>query len=276
MEPKKKVKAKKSKKKSKSSEKETFEKQVDDFIKNESLHKLFIERMGNWILSHYARVIDIFRKFDRDGDGQLSYEEFFSGMKDLHVPCNQLELCVLAKTVDQNGDGRIEYAEFSRYIRYRRPIKVEIDNRLPVLKIERERFDQCSHCGIKKWNFKDKFSNNLINVNLIFHSMKSISDFPGHIKDTVVEIDMTVHGLQDIILSKLDFSFNNIIIFTMEDGCKYILKKEQTVKMILKTDSKIEIDKKENDNNTITLFYEIGKEDLSNCPIIQSDYYFKR
>ena len=272
MAPRKKVtKAKKSKKKGKSSAKEDFEKQVDDFIKSENLHKLFIERIGTWLLSHYARVIDIFRRFDRDGDGQLSYEEFFAGMKDVQAPCNQLEMCVLAKTVDRNGDGRIEYAEFSQGIKYRRPIKVEIDDGLPVLKIEREKFDQCSHCGIKKWNFKEKSSNNLINVNLILHSMKSISGFPGHIMP--VEMDMTIHGLRDRILSKLDFSFNEIVIFTMEEGCRCILNRELTMEMILKADKK----ESEKDNDkTITLFYEIGKEDLSSCPIIQSDHYFKR
>ena len=269
------TKVKKSKKKGKSSAKEDFEKQVDDFIKSENLHKLFIERIGTWLLSHYARVIDIFRRFDRDGDGQLSYDEFFAGMKDVQAPCNQLELCVLAKTVDQNGDGKIEYAEFSQGIKYRRPIKVAIDDGLPVLKIEREKFDQCSHCSIKKWNFKEKTSNNLINVSLILHSMKSISDFPGHIKDMPVEMDMTIHGLRERILSKLDFSFKEIIIFTIEDGCRCILNKEETVEMLIKPE-KNESEKEEDACKSITLFYEIGKEDLSSCPIIQSDHYFKR
>ena len=272
MAPRKKVnkKVKKSKKKGKSSEKDVFEKEVDNFMMSENLHKLFIERIGTWLLSHYARVIDIFRRFDRDGDGLLTYEEFFAGMKDVQAPCNQLELCVLAKTVDKNGDGMIEYTEFSQGIRYQRPIKVEIDNGLPVLQIKREEFDQCSHCSIKKWNFKEKLCNNIISVNLILHSMKSVPNFPGHIKDLPVEIDMTIHGLCEKILSKFDFSFNDIIIFTIEEGCRCIINKNQEVGMVVKPN------KEEDINKTITLFYEIGKEDLSSCPIIQSDHYFKR
>ena len=103
--------------------------------------------------------------------------------------------------------------------------------------------------------------------------MKSIAGFPGHIKDMPVEMDMTIHGLRDRILFKLDFSFNEIVIFTMEEGCRCILNRELTMEMILKADKK----ESEKDNDkTITLFYEIGKEDLSSCPIIQSDHYFKR
>lgn len=277
MAPGKKVKksARKSKKKGKLSDKDELDKQVDDFIKSENLHKLFIERIGTWLLSHYARVIDIFRRFDRNGDGLLSYEEFFAGMKDLQAPCNQLELHVLAKTVDGNGDGNIEYAEFSQGIKYRRPKKVVIDDGLPVLEIQRETFDKCSHCSIKKWNFRESSCNNVINVNVILHSMKSIPDFSGHIKDMPVEIDTTIHGLCDRILSKYNFSFNEIIMFTIDDGCRCVLSKSQTIEMLCKRNNTDNSDGSEH-HETVTLFYEMGEGDLSSCPIIQSDHYFKR
>ncbi|XP_066928174.1 uncharacterized protein [Clytia hemisphaerica] len=117
MAPKKKVrKGKSSKKKGKKSEKDVVEKQADLFIQSENLHRMFIDRIGTWLLSNFGRVVDIFRKFDRNGDGVLTYEEFFAGMKDLEAPCNQIELFVLAKTVDKNLDGNIEYNEFSQGI----------------------------------------------------------------------------------------------------------------------------------------------------------------
>ena len=32
---------------------------------------------------NYGRMIDLFRKFDADQSGRLSYDEFFQGMKEL-------------------------------------------------------------------------------------------------------------------------------------------------------------------------------------------------
>ena len=71
----KKVKKSKTKKKGKKTVKNDVEKQADLFMQSENLHKLFIDRISTWLLSHFARVIDIFRRFDRNGDGTLTYDE---------------------------------------------------------------------------------------------------------------------------------------------------------------------------------------------------------
>ena len=39
--------------------------------------------MGVWTSDNYGRMIDLFRKFDADQSGRLSYDEFFQGMKEL-------------------------------------------------------------------------------------------------------------------------------------------------------------------------------------------------
>ena len=39
--------------------------------------------MGLWLGENYGRMIDLFRRFDEDHSGKLSYDEFFQGLKEL-------------------------------------------------------------------------------------------------------------------------------------------------------------------------------------------------
>jgi len=267
----KKVKKSKTKKKGKKTDKDNIEKQADLFIQSENLHKLFIDRISTWLLSHFARVIDIFRRFDRNGDGTLTYDEFFAGMRDLQAPCNKLELYVLAKTVDKNLDGRIEYTEFSQGIKYRRPVKVKQDDGLPVLKIARESFQKCADCSIKKWEPKEKKSG-FISLTLILESMKGIPNYPGHLRSCIVEANITTQGLVDRIQSIYDHTFKDIAIFSFKDGCRSILDISDSLESIGYQGACEEYP------TCVTLYYEFGENKIVDldCPILQCDHYFSR
>ena len=41
---------------------------------------------------NYGRILDLFRRFDSDNSGKLSYEEFADGMRDLGTYLNLYEL----------------------------------------------------------------------------------------------------------------------------------------------------------------------------------------
>ena len=270
MAPKKKSSKKSSKKKKKNTDsKQDLETQAELFMQSENLHKMFIDRISSWLLSHFGRVIDIFRKFDKNGDGMLSYEEFFAGMSDLQAPCNKLELYVLAKTVDKNLDGNIEYNEFSQGIKYRRPIKVEIDDGLPVLKIAREHYEKCPCCLIKKWDYKERHKK-FVSLDLILDSMKTISDFPGHIRSLVVHSDMTIYGILEKIFSAYGHALKDVIVFHIVDGCRVILDFSYTLESVgFKGGS-------EEEPTEVCLYYEFGTNKSIDCPILQSDHYFDR
>ena len=45
--------------------------------------------MVHWMNENYGRVLDLFRRFDSDNSGKLSYEEFADGMRDLGTYLNQ-------------------------------------------------------------------------------------------------------------------------------------------------------------------------------------------
>ena len=39
--------------------------------------------MIHWMDQNYSRILDLFRRFDSDNSGTISYDEFAAGMKDL-------------------------------------------------------------------------------------------------------------------------------------------------------------------------------------------------
>ena len=39
--------------------------------------------MIHWMDQNYSRILDLFRRFDADNSGTISYDEFAAGMKDL-------------------------------------------------------------------------------------------------------------------------------------------------------------------------------------------------
>lgn len=52
----------------------------------------FQDRMLHWMTENYGRIVDLFRRFDTDNSGRLSYEEFADGMKDLGKLVNNLTI----------------------------------------------------------------------------------------------------------------------------------------------------------------------------------------
>lgn len=115
------------------------------------------------MIDNYSRAIDLFRRFDIDGDGKLTYEEFYAGMRDLGAPANSLELYVLAKRLDSNSDGSLDYLEFSKGMKYYRKEKSVPRDMLPVLTFEREKLENCPCCKIGLWKpAKEKFPRYMI------------------------------------------------------------------------------------------------------------------
>jgi len=57
------------------------------------------------------RLIDVFRSFDCDKSGELSYSEFYKGMEKLDINASREEVRLLIEEVDSNGDGEIDYQE---------------------------------------------------------------------------------------------------------------------------------------------------------------------
>ena len=108
-------------------------------------------RIDEWMLHNYGRAIDLFRRFDLNGDGCLTYEEFYAGMRDLDAPCNKVELYFLAKKLDQDSNGLIDYLEFLKGLKYFRKSELVSDGDLPNLTIVREKLEHCPCCKLGLW-----------------------------------------------------------------------------------------------------------------------------
>ena len=50
--------------------------------------------MVHWMNENYGRILDLFRRFDSDNSGKLSYEEFADGMRDLGELIDDLNLYI--------------------------------------------------------------------------------------------------------------------------------------------------------------------------------------
>ena len=45
------------------------------------LYQNFLERMDRWIASNKHKAVELFKRFDINGDGVLTYDEFKSGWR---------------------------------------------------------------------------------------------------------------------------------------------------------------------------------------------------
>ncbi|KAG8192780.1 hypothetical protein JTE90_019099 [Oedothorax gibbosus] len=65
-----------------------------------------------WMNHKKSRVMDLFRKIDKDNDGKVTLEEFIEGILKSKFPTSRLEMERVAEIFDRNGDGFIDHKEY--------------------------------------------------------------------------------------------------------------------------------------------------------------------
>lgn len=257
---------KKGKKKALSPE-EKLEAQHSMFVGQEELHEAFLRRVNVWMLEHHSRAIDLFRRFDTDISGSLNYAEFFAGMRDLDAPCTELELYALAKAVDKDNNGSIDYNEFSAGLKYERPVKVVVDDGLPVLKIMREEREKCPHCNVDLWTPSEITNVKYICLEVKLVTFLQIRSYPGHFQ-VFVHAHMLVSGIVDMIKERHGGTFRFLQVFyENEEGLRVLMNSEHTLEQSGFPGGP------RNSPQVVNIFYEFEAE-LSECPLLQCDHYF--
>lgn len=62
------------------------------------------------------KVVEVFRSWDRDGDGMISKEELERVLIVLNPSFTKKEMTAIMKQADKNGDGMIDYEEFADWL----------------------------------------------------------------------------------------------------------------------------------------------------------------
>ncbi|XP_053205287.1 microtubule-actin cross-linking factor 1-like isoform X2 [Panonychus citri] len=74
-------------------------------------------RFLGWMNNKKARVMDFFRKIDKDNDGKVTQEDFIEGFLESKFPTSRLEMERVAPIFDRNSDGFIDHKEYLETLR---------------------------------------------------------------------------------------------------------------------------------------------------------------
>ena len=73
--------------------------------------------MEDKVFDGKVKLYHVFKKFDRDGDGYVSYEDFENCLKSIKVEATQDEMACMLKLIDKKGQGHMNFTEFSQVFR---------------------------------------------------------------------------------------------------------------------------------------------------------------
>ena len=80
-------------------------------------YQLVFDRLVKFINENSISLMSYFKKFDKDGSGQLSKNEFMSALNALGFKINHDEFEYMFSEFDMEGDGTINYVEFMRKLK---------------------------------------------------------------------------------------------------------------------------------------------------------------
>jgi hypothetical protein len=75
------------------------------------------QRYMRWMNHNKSRIMDFFRKQDRDHDGRITRQEFIDGILQSKFPTTSMEMQAVADKFDRDGDGFIDYKDFVAALR---------------------------------------------------------------------------------------------------------------------------------------------------------------
>ncbi|XP_049412366.1 probable calcium-binding protein CML16 [Solanum stenotomum] len=83
------------------------------FIEFDELVNAIMPDMNAEILINQEQLMEVFRSFDRDGNGYITAAELAGSMAKMGCPLTYKELSDMMQEADTNGDGVISFNEFA-------------------------------------------------------------------------------------------------------------------------------------------------------------------
>ncbi|KXJ17393.1 Leucine-rich repeat-containing protein 74A [Exaiptasia diaphana] len=86
--------------------------------------------LRNYLAKEHVRIVDLFRKLDRDQSMQVSVREFVDGLRKSDVGLTTFEVEKMIECLDADNDGEIDYSEFvSIQNMWQKPDNMNLKNR---------------------------------------------------------------------------------------------------------------------------------------------------
>ncbi|CAK8686103.1 uncharacterized protein LOC143465405 isoform X2 [Clavelina lepadiformis] len=245
-------------------------KKLEKFILDEAAYKKFLDKIDHWMMVNCNEVESLFKNFDQEGDGVVTFQVFRAGLHDLHCPITDLEVHALCQKLDPEGSGLIEYCEFKRGI-HDRVFADDVDgeeHNLTPDDFSPEIF-AVKENSVKE-NLSDPFQHahpRYIQLNMRLATFDAVANHPCHFRVTV-HSHIPVGSLVKLVGE----------VSKVTSGQMHVYKdKDCEIEQRLLTYTTLE------DNGltggplrqpTIaTLYYDYVIE-FSDCPLLNSDHYF--
>ncbi|XP_029926299.1 dystonin isoform X3 [Myripristis murdjan] len=130
------------------------------------------KRYMRWMNHKKSRVMDFFRRIDKDQDGKVTRQEFVEGILSSKFPTSRLEMSAVADIFDRDGDGYIDYYEFVAALHPNKdaykPLtdadKIEDEVTRQVAKCKCPKRFQVEQIGANKYRFGDSQQLRLVRI----------------------------------------------------------------------------------------------------------------
>mmetsp|Transcript_8413 Transcript_8413/g.12807 ORF Transcript_8413/g.12807 Transcript_8413/m.12807 type:complete len:295 (+) Transcript_8413:1398-2282(+) len=76
--------------------------------------KKLMNEMGDKVFNGKVKLYNIFKKFDKDHDGFVSYEDFQKCLESIKVIASKQEVASMMKLIDKESKGYLDYSQFSQ------------------------------------------------------------------------------------------------------------------------------------------------------------------
>ncbi|XP_022777024.1 probable calcium-binding protein CML15 [Durio zibethinus] len=83
------------------------------YVEFDELVSAIMPDMSEQILINQAQLLEVFRSFDRDGNGFITAAELAGSMAKMGHPLTYRELSEMMREADSNGDGVLSFNEFA-------------------------------------------------------------------------------------------------------------------------------------------------------------------
>ena len=87
-------------------------------------------KLAGLLMKNMARVIDVFREWDKDQDGQVTKKEFVKGLASLEMSVDPADIDALFAHFDPDGSGALDYKELQAALRSHAPSSKVYDSSL--------------------------------------------------------------------------------------------------------------------------------------------------